>query len=615
MNLLSEKYRLAQISVWVQEGIFLLACFFYLLLRIHPIFILEVHAPVFLSGSDFLYDFFKTPGGLVNWLSAFLMQFWFSDFLSSLFLAVCFWIVGFLTRKWIETLTENHTLHTFHLIPACLLIVLYSNYDFDLSVTLAIIINLFILVLYIRWSPKQQVIRLGLGLVIIVLLYWFTGGAFLLFAVLYGLENLLFKRNFVNGFLFLLISALLPFAASRSVFLINLKQAYLHNLTFENSIDFWIIAYSIPAFFLLTLLITFIVTLPGIRKQFSKLTRIAYGWKLAAGTIFLLSGTILLAKDSTNDIKKLVIQVNRAVSEEHWTDVLELTRHSTIETPLLLCQTNLALFQTDKLLDSMFAFPQSKGMAGLLMNQTWCLAWSEEASNVSWKLGLVNESQHWASEALEHKGHTPDLLKRLGMVYMVKGDHKAANRFFLNLKKVPFKEKIAEDLIRLNENPLELDLNSEYKYIRSCMLVEDLISVAGPTLPELELLLKQNPKNKMAFEYLIACYLLNGNVKEIWNLIPYIAAMTSFKIPRHVQEALMVNAALTPKFDLSQLKKIVHPLNFNRFVEYEQIFRKYGGNKNSAQQYLKIQFGDTYWYYLMFVKPSSRQSENQNEYQ
>jgi hypothetical protein len=91
--------------------------------------------------------------------------------------------------------------------------------------------------------------------------------------------------------------------------------------------------------------------------------------------------------------------------------------------------------------------------------------------------------------------------------------------------------------------------------------------------------------------------------------------MTSFKIPRHVQEALMVNAALTPKFDLSQLKKIVHPLNFNRFVEYEQIFHKYGGNKNSAQQYLKIRFGDTYWYYLMFVKPSSRQSENQNEYQ
>jgi hypothetical protein len=610
-----EKRRFTYIGTWVQECLVFLACFFYLLLRIHPVLILEVHPPVFFKGVDFLGDFLKIPGGLVNWLSALLMQFWFSDFLSALFLAVCFWLVGFLTRKWIETLTENRPIHTFHLIPVCLLLVLYSNYDFDLSATLAIIINLFFLVLFIRWSPKKPGSRIGLVLVTTVLLYWITGGAFLIFAVLCGLEDLLFRRKIVSGLLLLLISALLPFVASISVFLITLKQAYLHNLTFENPIESWIIAYSLPAFFLLTLIIASIAKLPGIRKPFQKLARFPYVWKWAAGTLLLVSGTILLAKESTSDIKKLVLQVNHAVSEEHWTDVLELTQHSTNETPLLLCQTNLALFQTDKLLDSMFAYPQSKGIAGLLMNQTWCLAWPEEASNVSWKLGLVNESQHWAHEALEHRGPTPDLLKRLGIVYMMKSDYKAANRFFLNLKKVPFNEKTAENLIRLNENPSELALTSEYKYIYSCMPVEDLISVGGPSLLEMELLLKQNPKNKMALEYLIACYLLNGNVKEIWKHISEIGATTFFKIPRHVQEALMVNAALTPKFDLNQLKKIVHPLYYNRFVEYEQIFRKHKGNKYSAQQDLKIRFGDTYWYYLMYVKPGSMQSESQHEYQ
>jgi len=81
--------------------------------------------------------------------------------------------------------------------------------------------------------------------------------------------------------------------------------------------------------------------------------------------------------------------------------------------------------------------------------------------------------------------------ERLGMVYMMKGDHKAANRFFLNLKKVPFQKKTAENFIRLNENPSELALTSEYKYIYSYMLVEDLVSLGGPSLPELELLLKQ----------------------------------------------------------------------------------------------------------------------------
>jgi hypothetical protein len=615
MSSSGEKRSFMNISVWIQECFIFLACFFYLLLRIHPVLILEVHPPVFLRGTDFLGDFLKIPGGLVNWLSALLMQFWFSDFLSALFLAICFWIVGFLTRKWIETLTENRPIHTFHLIPVGLLLVLYSNYDFDMSAILAIIINLFFLILFIRWSPKHPLVRIGLSLVIAVLLYWITGGVFLIFAVLCGLEDLLFRRKVVSGLLLLLISALLPFLASMSVFLITLKQAYLHNMVFENPIESWIIAYSLPIFFLVALIIVSISKLPIIRKPFQKIVRLAYFWKCAAGTLLLVSGTILLVKGSTIDIKKLVLQVNRAVREEHWMDVLELTQHRSNENPLLLCHTNLALFQTDKLLDSMFTYPQSKGIAGLLMNQTWCLAWPEEASNLTWKLGLVNESLHWAHEALEHWGPTPDLLKRLGMVYMLKGDYKAANRFLLNLKKVPFHEMTAENLIRFNENPSEFVLTGEYKYIHSCMPIEDLISVGGPSLPELELLLKQNPKNKMAVEYLIACYLLNGNVKEIWNHISDIGAVTSFQIPRHVQEALMVNAALTPKFDLSQLKKLVQPINFNRFVEYEQIFRKYGGNKNSAQQYLKIRFGDTYWYYLMFVKPSSRQSESQNEYQ
>ena len=610
-----EKRRFMYISIWIQECFVLLGCFFYLLLRIHPVLILEVHPPVFLKGTDFLGDFLKIPGGLVNWLSALLMQFWFSNFFSALFLAICFWIVGFLTRKWIETLTENRPIHTFHLIPVGLLLVLYSNYDFDMSAILAIIVNLFFLVLFIHWSPKQPVIRSGLSLVITVLLYWITGGVFLMFAVLCGLEDLLFRRKIVSGLLLLIISGLLPFLASMSVFLVTLKQAYLHNTTFENPIESWIIAYSLTAFLLLTLIIASISKVPGIRKSFQKFFRLAYVWKWAIGTFLLVSGTILLVRGSTSDIKKLVLQVNRAMREEHWMDVLELTKHNSNETPLLSCQTNLALFQTDRLLDSMFAYPQSKGTAGLLMNQTWCLAWPEEASNLNWRLGLVNESQHYAHEAFERWGATPDLLKRLGMIYMLKGDQKAANRFFLNLKKVPFHERTAENLIRLNENPSELALSSEYKYIYSCMLGEDLVSLGGPSLPELGLLLKQNPRNKMALEYLIAYFLLNGNVKEIWNYISEIGAITSFKIPRHVQEALIVNAVLTPNFDPNLLKKIIHPLNFNRFVEYQQIFHKYGGNKYNAQQDLKTRFGDTYWYYLMFVKPASRQSESQNEYQ
>jgi hypothetical protein len=610
-----EKRGSMYISTWVQEGLVLLACFFYLLFRIHPVLILQAHPPVFLKGTDFLYAFFKIPGGLIDWLSALLMQFWFSDILSALFLTLCFWIIGFLTRKWIETLTENRPIHTFHLIPVGLLLVLYSNYDFNLSIILALIINLFFLVLFIRWSPKQPLICIGLGLVITVLLYWITGGAFLMFTVLCGLEDLLFRKKIVSGLLLLLFSALLPFVASISVFLITLKEAYLHNLTFENPIESGIIAYSLPAFFLLTLIIVLIAKLSGIRKLFKKVFGLDYFWKLVLGTLLLLGGTILLAKESTSEIKKLIFQVNRAVGEERWTDVLELTKHCSNETPLLLSQSNFALYQTGKLLDSMFAYPQSKGTLGLLMNQTWCLAWPEEASNVNWKLGLVNESQHYAHEALERKGPTPDLLKRLGKVYMLKGDHKAASHFFLNLRNVPFQGNTAENLIRLNENPTEFAQDSACKYIQLCLPVDDLVTDEKISTSKLDLLLRRNPKNKMAFEYMIAYHLLNANIKGIWDHLPDFKALNYTKIPRHVQEALILIATMTPNFDLNILKGWIDPITFDHFAAYRQILAKYKGDKNGARYELQSQFGDTYWYYLMFVKPGSIQPESQHEYQ
>jgi hypothetical protein len=263
----------------------------------------------------------------------------------------------------------------------------------------------------------------------------------------------------------------------------------------------------------------------------------------------------------------------------------------------------------------MFAYPQSKGTVGLLMNQAWCLSWSEEASNVNWKLGLVNESQHYAHEALERKGPTPNLLKRLGMTYMLKGDHKAANRFFLNLKKVPFQETTAENLIRLNENQSELAQDSICKIIQSCMPVDDLVTDEILSASKLNLLLKRNPKNKMAFEYLIAYNLLSGNLVEILNHLSGFNTFAYYQLPRHVQEALTLITALNPNLDQDQLKKWIHPLNYKRLAEYRQILIKHKGDKNDARQELQRQFGDTYWYYLMFVNPASRQLESQYEYQ
>jgi len=611
----------AKIPIWIQECMVFTACFLYFLFRVHPKLILEIQSPAFLMDINFFKEFLQIPGGLIDWLSAFFMQFWTSDLFIVIFLTLCCWFIAFLTRKWLEILTENRLIHTFHLIPAVLLAFLHSQYDFNLSIILAFIINLSFLNLIVRWTPKQAIIQIAVDIVALVLLFWITGGAFLICGVIFGFNELIVKKRYINGLFILVFSSLLPYVASSLVFLVTLKQAYLHNLISENSIKFWSIGYIILIFYLLVPLIVSLAKIDIVQKsskknsQFIRLKKLNVRWQCALGTLLIISGAFLLTEKTYNKNLCLNLEINQLTREGRWEDVLNTAKQCTNASPLLSCQINLALFQSGMLLDRIFSFPQLFGPFGLLMDFNWRSYSPVKTSDVYWKLGLINESLHWAHEALELKGPTPEILKRLGMAYMIKGDHAAAKRFFLNLKNVPFYKKNADDLIRLNDTPSKLAQDSDAKYIRSYMLSEDFIHLNTFSSVGLELLLKRNPNNKMAFEYLIAYYLLTGNLNGIVNYFPAFGFFKYSQIPRYVQEALLIIASYDSNFDQNQLNSLVQPITRQHFLNYQQILNKYKGNISGAKQELQTQFADTYWYYQMYVRPEARQSEKQNEFQ
>jgi len=616
-----EKRGIVHMAVWIQECLVFTACFLYFLFRVHPKLILELQSPAFLMDINFFKEFLQIPGGMIDWLSELFMQFWISDFFIAVFLTLCCWCVAFLTRKWSEILTENRLFHTFHLIPAVLLAFLHSQYDFNLSITLAFIINLSFLNLIIRWTSKQAVIQIAVGIIVLGLLFWITGGAFLIYGVLFGFNELIVKKRHINGLVILVFSSLLPYAASLSVFLVTLKQAYLHNLISENSIKFRLIGYIVPLFYILVYIVVSLTKISVVQKSSKKILKlIRFGklnvrWRCALGTLLIICVAVLLTEKTYDKNLRLELEINQFTREGRWDDVIYAARQCTAVNPLLFHQINLALFQSGSLLDKLFSFPQFFGTSGLLMDFNWRSNSPVKTSDLYWKLGLINGSLHWAHEALELKGPTPEILKRLGMAYMIKGDHMAAKRFFLNLKNVPFYGKIADDLIRLNDTPSELAQDNDAKYIRSYMLTKDYIHLNLVSSAELELLLERNPNNKMAFEYLIAYYLLTGNLNGIVN---YFQAFGFFKypqIPRYVQEALLIIASLDSNFDQKQLNSLVRPLTRQRFLNYQQILNKYKGNISGAKPELQVQFADTYWYYLMYMRPEARQSEKHNEFQ
>ena len=74
------------------------------------------------------------------------------------------------------------------------------------------------------------------------------------------------------------------------------------------------------------------------------------------------------------------------------------------------------------------------------------------------------------------------------------------------------------------------------------------------------------------------------------------------RVPRHMQEALLVIASMSTNVDQNQLNAIVEPITFRRFAAYQQILQNYQGNISNAKQEVQKRFGDTYWFYLMFER-------------
>ena len=408
------------------------------------------------------------------------------------------------------------------------------------------------------------------------------------------------------------ISILLPIIASKFVFLVTLKQSFLHNQVVEDPKELLSVKCSVLGFYLLIFTFSLFIKTAVMQKQLKRIIRLPYAFNLSAGVLLLLVGTILLEQRLCNPTIRFVHEINRFVKENRWLDVLKsVEQYPEIVNPLVSYHTNLSLQQSGILLDRMFAYPQTLGTVGLLMDYEWCTSWPEEASNVFWKLGFLSESQHWAHEAFEYKGHTPHLLKQLGMIYMLKGNNEAASRYLVNLRSVPFENSVAEDLIRINTNPSEIRQDSVLSHVQACMLTEDIVYRGGPSSFQLKLLLKRNPKNKMAFEYLMAYYLLNGDLKKIWGSISDFNTFGYTKIPRHIQEAMIFGAAVDQKFEFNKVKDIIDPSILKRFMEYRQIILDHRGNNSIAKQYLQGSFSDTYWYYFMFNKPAPQKLESQ----
>ncbi len=275
-----------------------------------------------------------------------------------------------------------------------------------------------------------------------------------------------------------------------------------------------------------------------------------------------------------------------------------------------------ALARTGRLPSEMFHYPQQASSDALLLRDT---AWDTYSTIADWRsdlyleLGRINESQRWAHEALAVEGETPRVLERLALVSVLNGNPVAARTFLHALGRVPLQaEHARRHLEELDRDP-GMRADPQVARLRPLLLTKDYV---GEFSTEQVLLqcLDANPSNRMAFEYLLAHYLLTFNMEGFAALAPRLKNFYS-ELPVHVQEALLgfrnLHESLPPGVDGSAISRETE----SRFQSFVQIWtRVQNGPAEDAWKVLAPNFGGTYWFFYIFGRTAAGPPFQANAY-
>jgi hypothetical protein len=582
--------------------------FLYFLLRIDPKLIYQSQEPVFFFDRHFIYEFFSYPGGLNDLAARFLSQFFYYSWIGALLLVFVFAFVTLLTWLFIQSITTIRPVLYLQWIPSVILLALHSEYRFPLALTLGLLWALVCINIYIHLAPSRKTLRFLLYLVLQATLYYVVAGQAFIFSLVIILYEVLHNRSIILPSLYILLSALLPYLGATTLFIINMRDAYVMHLTSYDTYRVTWLSWVLYAFFPLMLLLLILEQryVNDGKKSMNKLwvrllCRPSIPVRLIQAVI-LLAIVAVSAQYSYNKEEKAFFLIDHYARFEEWQKMLDIAQKGLPISNVIQCQVNRALFHTGRLCDEMFRMPQLFGGNGLLFDENVRAAYALQYSDLFFDLGLINESEHWAHEAVAARGNTAWNLQRLVQVNLLKEKPDIAKKYLVMLHKTMWHRNWARKYQKYLSDSDDFWAQPKFRYLKSIMPESDFL--VSPTEPELclEELLK-NKNNKMAFEYFMAYCLLDGQISRFMKHLYLLNSFNYPKIPRHFEEAMLIYNQLTGGKGISLPGKTISEQTIRRFADFNKIMAKYNKDKMAAHSEL-AKYRDTYWFYgLYYYKP------------
>jgi hypothetical protein len=206
-----------------------------------------------------------------------------------------------------------------------------------------------------------------------------------------------------------------------------------------------------------------------------------------------------------------------------------------------------------------------------------------------------------ASEPNITPDHSGFALEQLAWVNIIKGQNRNVRIYLNALKKDLIYRSIAEDMLSALNKGFTPYQAAYIDRLRSYMLEAGNPGTGKDSIEQmLTALLTRNPRNKMTFEYLMASYLLTGQLDKIADNIERLNYLGYHNIPTLYEEALLIYlSSKKQKIDASRFN--ISPQTIERFYKFGQIRSSMQPfNRQDVINRLILEFGSSYFFFYTF---------------
>ena len=553
---------------------------------------------MFLFDTGYFLERIVLPGGLADYISEFLVQFYYMPVLGGAIIALL--LMGIQAAVW-GLMKQYGARHDFpgYLLSFLPSIALWCAMG-DQNVLLSFVVALFgaLVIGWIHNRFHNRLVKVVFELVSTALVYWFLGPVVFLYAALMigdTLKNAKQKGNVFSGIgysavILILTVAWILLTTQTLQYPLYRIFAGLNYYRYPGTISplpFVVMVWAV--------VIPFLGMIPCHRKFLQKLQQSKV--VMALSYVLVIVASWFGIKASFDEMTYELIDYDFLVRTEQWDKIIEKAEKKPATTPLSVSCVNLALSQKGMLADRLFEFYQNGG-EGLFPTFTRDMISPVSTAEIFFRLGMVNDAERYmfeAQEAIPNYRKSARLTRRIIECEIINGNYKVAAKLLRRLQKTLFYSNWANQMMALLGNEKAINRHPVYGKLRKYREKKQDFLFSDREMDQmLGLLFLNDNHNKMAYEYLMCYELLQRDMEKFMQYYPLGRFVGYDHIPRTFQEILIGNWMKTHS-DPRTIPYSVDAQNVNNTLNFIQLYMQNPKNPLLNQQ----PYVSNAWHYVM----------------